>query len=291
MPQILCTFPGRTGDLLWALPTIRAISETYGQPVDLAVSQKYGSGLKPLLLDQPYLGEVHVLAAWGLQETAPISPRIPPSLDADYREDDYDRVFHLGYDGWPTPTLPEDIYMRAVTRYTRGLNPLDLSRPWITPPSYASGLPTQDLAIGFTDEHFELKYGIYWLLRNRWSFSDPPAHALVNVSASPRWNSAIEGGPPPMDWETAAAWISRSRCFVGCCSALHVLAVALGVPAVIVEPAAARLQEVFWPLGFDGDRVQVVRGGDGLPTVDARHTAETIETVWARQRVQEVVQG
>ena len=29
---ILCTFPGKHGDLLWALPTVRAISEPEPDP-------------------------------------------------------------------------------------------------------------------------------------------------------------------------------------------------------------------------------------------------------------------
>lgn len=283
--QILTTFPGRHGDLLWALPTVRAIADTYGELVDLVVSAKYGS-LAPLIERQPYIGEVHVLQAWGLEESAPIGPRVPPALDADYREDAYARVYHLGYEGWPTPNLPMDIWRRAARQEEREieLQPIDLTRPWITPPSSARYLSPSDLAVGFSDEHFELKYGIYFLLYKRYGLQPGASYRTVmNISgaaASPRWQQEAEAFGP--DWEGAAAWISNARCFLGCCSALHVLAVALDVPAVVVEPNPHRLAEVFWPLGFDGPRVQVVRGGDGLPTWDARHTAEAIEAVWAR---------
>ena len=69
-----------------------------------------------------------------------------------------------------------------------------------------------------------------------------------------------------------------------------VLAVALGVPAVIVEPNPMRHNPIFWPLGMDGPQVTCVKGGDGKPTHDARHTADVLReklkatkaTVWRR---------
>jgi hypothetical protein len=276
--------PGRHGDILWSLPSVRAISESLGEPVDLALSARYGA-LQALLERQPYIHEVIVVAGWDVQETAPMTPRTPPAdwLRVCTRPDEW--VVHLGYEGWPDPNLPLDIWHRALAQLHANAVPADairsadLSRPWITPPYPI--MPT-DLTIGFTDEHFELKTGLAQLLINRYTLDG--AQQVVNVSHSPRWNTEGKWSVVNADWETAAAWIAQSRCFVGCCSALQVLAIACGTPAVVVEPAAARLQAVFWPLGFDGDRVQVVRGNDGLPTVDARHTAEAIAAVWARAK-------
>lgn len=269
--RILCTMPGRHGDILWSLPTVRAISEREGVKVSLALSAKYGS-LKPLLARQPYIAEVRVLGAWGLAETAPITPRTPPTLDADHDERDFDQVVHLGYEGWPSAPLPVDIAQRAGVE-------IDLARPWITP---TFSIPRHDICAGFTDEWFELKVGLYWLLFERFVQRARPLVQLVSLSNSPRWNR--EKGTPELRWEGAAAYLATTRLFVGCCSALHVLAVAVGAPAVIVEPAAARLQEVFWPLGFDGPQVRVVRGGDGLPTFDARHTGDLIDQILTDQR-------
>lgn len=279
--RILCSMPGRHGDILWSLVVVRAISETYGERVDLLVSEKYGS-LTGLIERQDYIGRCVADTEWTVTETAPMTPRTPPVDVRDLLHVAYDRVFHLGYEGWPQGSLPEDIYRRANAQFEAGgmLRGLDLTRPWITAPYPVH--PT-DLCVGFTDEHFELKYGITQLLIDRY-FHDPGTRkALVTLSNSPRWNTEGARHVTEPIWEVSAGWLSQTKVFVGCCSALHVLAVAMGVPAVIVEPAAARLQEVFWPLGFDGEKVQVVRGGDGLPTVDARHTAEAIETVWKRQ--------
>lgn len=279
--NILCTFPGRHGDLLWALPTVRAISQRIGEPIDLCVSPTYRS-LVPLIQAQSYIHRVIVPPAWRVIESAPMTPREPPPVDAGLDQRDYDRVFHLGYQGWPEHSLPyeTEACLHAQWKEADGPAPrIDLHTPWVVPPYRQTD--QVDLAIGFTDEHFEIKYGIYWLLRNRFCYGPPmPAQAksVVVVGNSPRWNT--EAGQYAYDWTSAAAWIAASKCFVGCCSALHVLAVAIGTPVVCVEPNPNRHQGVFWPC--EGDQVWKVLGGDGLWTVDARHVGEAIEAVWAR---------
>jgi hypothetical protein len=40
----------------------------------------------------------------------------------------------------------------------------------------------------------------------------------------------------------------------------------------------ARWNPIFYPLGKTG-RVRLVTGNDGLPTIDARHTAEVLREV------------
>lgn len=272
--RILASFPGKHGDLLWALPTVRAISRTYGAPIDLVVSPACGS-LKGLIEQQDYISQVIVDETWVVQDTAPITPRIPPP--AAFLSD---QLFHLGYEGWPSPDLARDIYRRARHTAADGepsvdLADLQLDQPWIAPPY---PLPATDLVVGFTDEHFELKYGLYFLLFDR--CHGATAHPMVNISTSPRWKT--EGGHPGFDWEGAASWIGASRLFVGCCSALHVLAVAMGKPVIVVEPNPHRHADVFYPMGKAG-AVQLLLGNDGQPTVDARHLKDAIAASWARQ--------
>lgn len=270
--RILATFPGKHGDCLWSLPTVRAISETYRTPIDLMISPAIAS-LMSLLERQAYIGAVIVCDTWVLQETAPVSPRTPPCT-ALYAGR-HDQIFHLGYMDWPTPDLPRAVYGRAQVEMGE-LAPLDLDRPWITAP-YT--LPPKDVCVGFTDEHFELKYGLYWLLT-----SAGYAGRMVNVSASPRWRT--EGQQPGFDWLSAAAWLARAHVFLGCCSALHVLACAVGTPVVLMEPSEARWNPIFYPYGKTGPQVQLVLGGDGRPTWDARHVRDTVETqVRARREV------
>jgi hypothetical protein len=258
----LVTFPGRFGDLIWALPTVRAISETFEEPVALQLSVGLDS-ITPLLQRQPYIDSILVDTGWLTQDTAPITPRTPPVT-----AEGYDRVFHLGYDGWPGAPLPIDIYRRAAAQ--EALQAIDLDRPWIGAPYH---LPPMDVAVGFTDEHFELKYGLCWLLQNRFGRS----HKIANLSTSPRWLQ--EGKQLGMDWLSAAAWLSTTQVFLGCCSALHVLACAVGCPVILMEPAEARWADVFYPYGKAGPQVTLVLGNDGRPTWDARHLAEAIERV------------
>jgi hypothetical protein len=270
--RILATMPGRIGDILWAMATVRAISETYGWPVDVAcaTSGKHYESILPLLAHQPYIAETACLADWCPREDGPdpFTPREPPPTAYDAGR--YDQVFHLGYAGWPTPDLARDLYDRFDRQYTAGVvsrapAPLALARPWITPPYTLDPL---DLVVGFTDEHFELKYGCYWLLRHRYG-------SWVTVAGSPRWRD--EAGLSHVPWGTAAAWVASSRLFVGCCSALHVLACAIGTPVVLLEPAPARWNGIFYPYGTYGPQVTLVRGSDGQPTCDARHLIETID--------------
>lgn len=295
--KVLATFPGKYGDILWALPTVRALSEAAGAPVDLVIAGAYGS-IVPLLARQPYLRRVWAMPEWVVQDTAPIAPRVPPTAlpggqpIVEFEPGTYDRVLHLGYEGWPRSPLPYETYATACdavrdTPLYQRLAP-DLDRPWITAPFQWVARP-YPVAVGFTDEHFELKFGIWQLLFRREVREAPDRLGLINLSHGTRWQAEAEYGG--FDWETAASAIAQSEVFLGDCSALHVLACALGVPCVLMEPAPARHHPIFWPFGTDGPRVTQVRGGDGQWTWDARHVWDTIETVRQRRRATTGVSG
>lgn len=287
MSRILCTFPGRHGDLLWALPTVRAIAETTGDPVDLQIAGEFG-GLLPLLLAQPYLGSVFADARWGL--TPPNAWQAPPAWpprreggEAEHFQTPpdppiaYDKVYQLGYRRWPELPLPYEI--DQTVRVDLELPPLDLTRPWIQPPlgfaSWREDQAGRRVAMGWTECHFELKYGLSCLVAAQgWS--------LRPIMSGGRWEA--EGSTDPTTWGRAALVLSQADLFLGDCSALHVLAVALGKPVVLVEPMEARWNPIFYPLGMDGPQVTVVKGLDGQPTFDARHCAETLAKVLERTR-------
>jgi hypothetical protein len=227
--------------------------------VDLVIAAEYGS-LVPLLQHQPYLGTVFADPAWQVQQSAPMTPREPPQIHSEY-----DHVYHLGYDGWPMAPLPDDTARRAGVE-------IDLQRPWMTSPShYDHG----GVVVGFTDEWFELKVGLWELLMRQ-----GPGWYSVSGRRGSRWQQ--EAGHPPIDWLEAAAWIAGAQVFLGCCSALHVLACALGIPCVIAEPAEARHHPIFWPYGTEGPRVLVPKGIDGRQTWDARHVADAVRETLAR---------
>jgi hypothetical protein len=266
--SILCTFPGRHGDLFWALPTVRAISEQAGEPVDLQICGEF-AGLIPLLEAQPYLARIVADSAWGIG-----AGWQPPN-----REDvisPYAATYHLGYRRWPELPLPEETYTLAAHEMTTLLAPLDLGRPWIQTPKRHS----QDwfyhrrthwkIAVGFTECWFELKYGLMKLVEEH----DIDWH-LESCMGGGRWFT--EAGEGSHNWVEAAELISQADLLLGDCSALHVLAVGMGVPVVMVEPMEARWNPIFYPCGKAGGQVTLVIGGDGQPTFDARHTCDTLE--------------
>ncbi len=259
--SILCTFPGRHGDLLWALPTIRAISEAAGEPVDLQIAGEFG-GLLPLLALQPYLRHILADPEWSAGES------MPPTIFGGPKTP----VYHLGYPRWPELPLPFETQETARALMPADLN-LHLDQPWLQ----AIPMPPRDVVFGFTDCWFELKYGLTELLFPDEDREPANVNAIGIFPPGSRW--VTEGDYKPTTWLEAAGWISSARALLTDCSALHVLAVALGIPTVIVEPMEARWNPIFYPLGYDGPQVTVVKGLDGKPTFDARHVTETLSRV------------
>lgn len=282
--KILATFPGRNGDLLWALPTIRALSRRIGAPIDLQICGEFAP-IVPLLELQPYLGTISADPDW---------PLVPPAeWNAPHPPEGYDHVFHLGYRGWPQRPLPFETLHTLNEYLTCNLvqhdcgnsflgADLDLQTPWITAPALFSY--QWAWLYGFTDVYFELKYGLVTLLernRKRFSYGQLPP---TNIGANPRW--VEEAGENATTWLEAAAMLQRTSLLLTDCSALHVLAVALGTPALLVEPMEARWNPIFYPLGMDGPQVTVVQGTDGKPTFDARHVGDALEAAMALRKDQ-----
>lgn len=291
--KILCTFPGKYGDLLWALPTIRAISRRAGEPVDLWVAKPFAS-ITPLLSHQPYLGLVAAIDTWEVRDTAPMTPRAPAILDA--LPTRYDRILNLGYRDWPLPDVARHTWETACQELAPDamLEALDLTTPWIVP---APGSPTGRTAwlAAFTDEYFELKVGVWDLLTDPINFRHPdvrPRYSWegrnsigggpLSISTGARWTR--EAGHSGCEWVQGAAWMTRTGAVLADCSAWHVLAVAMGVPVVMMEPQPMRHNAIFYPVGAAGPQVYLVKGIDNQPTWDARHIGDALEQVLARRR-------
>ncbi len=291
--RVLATMPGRFGDILWALPTVRALREAYGGPIDFLTSIKYGN-LLPLLQRQPYIGQARALCEWAVQETAPMTPREPPM---EILQGEYDAVYHLGYEGWPQPTLAEDIWRRATQQYERvqEAHPLrlDLTRPWITPPAITTVEPRR-VWVAWSEEWFELKVGIlaclsqrfpaleFWWLRPEGGRYGEVDRLVEGIWTEPYHNlrpHALGGNVAMMrcGWAEAASLGASCQVYLGCLSSQWVLANGLGIRCVVVEPNSQRHHPVFWSDG--GGRNRLVRGNDGLPTHDARHTGDVLEEV------------
>lgn len=285
--KILATFPGKFGDLLWALPTLRALSRRIGEPVDLLTTQDMAS-IIPLLTQQPYIRHAFANSHWVDADVYPLERRQPPpeGVEALQVQLRYDHILHLGYPDWPQRGLPyytlDTLNTHAAARELALFDAdLHLEEPWITAGAradwqYAWGGP-QHIAVGFSDEHFELKVGL-WHLIEEGDFH----RGVAVIGQSPRWQD--EAGKGTMNWAESVATLQQAHVCLACCSGLHVLAVACGIPVVMMEPSEARWNKIFYPLGDTGPQVTLVRGTDGLPTFDARHVADTLHSVLTAQK-------
>jgi hypothetical protein len=279
-PSVLCTFPGKYGDLLWALPTVRALADAYGGPVDLLTSERY-SGLNDLISRQPYIRHAMHTSAWVVQDTAPMSPRVPPIEGGAGLE-----VHHLGYEGWPLGTLAQDIWGR-VARSLINVPLLDLDRPWITVPGTTTSTDPY-VWVGWSEEHFELKVGIlvavamrfptykFWWVRPWGGRYDEVDRTTLLETGTQHHRLGPNVAMMRGDWSVTAQIAQGAQCYLGCLSSQWVLANALGKRCVVVEPNEHRWHPVFYR---DAPQNHLVRGNDGRPTFDARHAGDVLEEV------------
>ena len=177
--RILVTHPGRHGDILWALPTVRAISRWAGAKVDFMTSKKYGRVCDLLNAGaSDYIGYAWGDPGWIVEESAPISPRVPP-LPIKYLEPGvgplpghevelkYDLIAHLGYGGWPEKPLALQALAQGITELQADLSQFfDLDEPWLKVKA-AKPEGTSVIAVGWSEEWIELKMGITLALAQR----------------------------------------------------------------------------------------------------------------------------
>lgn len=277
--MINVSHPGRYGDLLWALPTVRALAAQHGPvrlhlPVDPANTTPM-IAIAPLLEQQPYIGEVVIRQDWSIEQEAPRRPRYPLP---EYRLYGDGSWFNLGYREWPTAPLPF---------YTAQLAGLEFEpdwSPWITAPRLHTE-PGDLVLYHWSDRWFELKYG----LTNILSRTLPVTAWTIRVSPqTERWD--VHPYARRTSIRDLAYHIAGASIVVTDCSMAHVLAAAMGKRCVVVEPEDARHHFIFWPGSLQDERghwhqadndfgrlIYPVIGGDGKPSFDARHTADLIK--------------
>lgn len=235
MSKILVTHGGKVGDCLWALPSVRALSEQQDMKVDMVVST-YLRPLVPLIKAQSYINDCFVQEAWDVEFTAPISPRVPPiNISAPY-----DLIWDASMIGWPKPTIIEDHARRAGVSF-------DPWEPWLKPLTERStGMGVYPIGVCFTSEWAELKAGlILGLLRHfpeeKFVWLTYPDDRLAQEFTYPFRNiqtvyTSISG---LSDWQVGCKMV------ICCKSMARVMAVGLGVPTVVCEPSEPRRNPVF----------------------------------------------
>ena len=261
---VLCTIPGKHGDILWSLPTVRAVGGAFRTRVDLLISERYGTH-RELVERQPYIGRVHVSNRWREAHSESAWEPFDSALHHEPLETpECDRLIHLGYQARPDRSLPEFIYAHAAAVLADvSLAPLRLDVPWIDVRSpKRSSMPV--IAVGWSNEQLDYKSAVTRELQQ----------LLPSVTFA-----AI---PPNTNWIDAAQQIASSDLFLGCCSALHVVACAVGTPALIVEPDSRRWDAVLYPFGTDGPRTHLFRAS-GIALDDAPRIARTMDAVPSRR--------
>jgi hypothetical protein len=230
--KFLATFSGRFGDILWSLPTVRALSQMNGAKFDFACMPQYRS-LLPLLSCQSYIDKAFVLEDW-ICTGSPHGdqPWHPPK----HVEATYERCWHLTYKGHPGINaeplpLPEFIAHQQGLSF-HGMQP----RIWLNEP----------LSIGIQTEEFTRTVELYgkghYLVAVGFNASYPdekceflrqvvaatyPHMEFVNIAMMP-WCQAV------------VALLNYADVFMGCRSANYVLAHGTEKQVLTYEPDSSR---------------------------------------------------
>lgn len=268
--------PGKFGDLLWALPTARAIAERDGENINLVIPGSLAPLTWLLGMQTDYISSVEIDPSWEVLDTAPATPISPPKDPT---------MPSLGYPQWPIHTLPFEVAYNAAVG---GADNPRYWRPWINVASFTRGLADEKcLIVHWTDRWFELKLGILRELARAFP------RVAIEWYAAPGTRMA-EAGANECDWVALARTMTGKQVVLTDCSSAHVLAMAVGVPNVIVvEPETDRHHFIFWP-GSDphwqptdtplGRTIRPVLGNDRRPTFDSRHTIDAINEVFNAPR-------
>lgn len=243
MSKILCTFSGKYGDILWSLPTARALSFLHGCKVDFATMPQYKS-LIPLLEKQFYIEKAMVFDDWILHHSNyGDQPWLPPSHQkcggTTNCQSGWERCYHLGYRAHPG--LPFGQPNMAVMDYIAWQQGVKLKDPLpfigglcdrvVVSKVYAgfdrelrATVVDDFVTYAFNEQYKEMKDKFLEALREKLGIRV----RLVDVTR--------------YAWLEAAEYIQGSLAFVGCRSANWVIANGLNKWILCYEPHPARTQ-------------------------------------------------
>lgn len=281
------SLPGKAGDILWAMPTVRAISKMLGQPLDVYLPAEF-KRLAGLLRAQPYVEAVYAVAQeqWPIEMTGPIQPWAMPGAGKE--------VFHLGHTEWPETILPFQYLLNFERRYGPEFETLSLKGfmdPWIEVPEdlgdfacpscegHADFNSPDTIFFGCNQDWIELKMGVLVALLA--STNSMTYYQLVDMPGGRHKEFADILCISDEAWFDSGSWLETAHLmkhcgyYVGGLAAQWVLACAMGIPCIVFDPAEGRHHPIFW---WDGDgRNKKVLGGDGKPTWDARAVVEAVK--------------
>lgn len=228
MSKILCTFSGEYGDILWSLPTVRAVAQITDGKVDFACMPDYVS-LLPLIQAQPYIDKAFVIPEWiKWHSNHGAQPWHPPKAQTN---DIYERCFHLTYQSHPGlggARLP----LIDFTAHQQGMKLKD-PLPFLFVPFVEEDkcgdvefkrLCDGVVAVAFNAQYVELKKQF---MDELYRHPKMKRTGFVDTTVYP--------------WLEAAKEIKNATCFIGCRSSNYVIANGVGQKNIFTfEPHPAR---------------------------------------------------
>ncbi|MDE1971279.1 MAG: hypothetical protein KGI50_06935 [Patescibacteria group bacterium] len=226
--SILATFSGKFGDILWALPAVKALSEKHGEQLDFGIMPEYRK-LLPLLSQQPYIKSAYVIEEWAFQGSPyGDQPWCPPQQC----EIGYSDIYHLTYRVHP---MMQGLNLaQAISQNAGGVS---ISAPFIFLEQewqWVKSRRNSMISVGFNPECYAEKLSFLEQLRSVFRHL-----SFVRVENE--------------TWTDAAQIIKKSTCFFGDMSSLHVLALGLGKECFIYEPNPDRRNSTTYrsPVGVE----------------------------------------
>lgn len=202
MRKIAATFPGKVGDILWSLPTVREISKLAGKPVDFYVMPHF-DGVCELIESQPYINKCEGINGWEVDGNKALQDWEPP-----YLPDMYDAVYHLGYKSYPSYPLVLHAAMTANISWTQPVLPFIEAEP----------KGNYDVIFGFSvyvDPIVD-------------DFIDKVVNKVMEKFPSLKW---INGSQLP--WKEFAEYTAGSKVYIGDKTGMHVIAHGLNKDFII----------------------------------------------------------
>lgn len=221
MGFIACSHPGKMGDALYALPTIRHLARTNKATVDFFTSE-YCRPILRLMQNQAVIRDAFILPNYVIENTkCGVQPwRMPIALG------NYDKVFHLGFRAEPDRRLDRFIAMQTgiSEEHLDGIKydymPIEtLNEPYII------------LAPSGKKQHLHMDVLLELL--------DKSPVTVVQVGGPEEGIKHRNGlDLTGLDMWDTLPWIANSIGFVGLLSANLVLANGFDIPKVCLVPRA-----------------------------------------------------
>jgi len=221
--EVLVTFSGKAGDILWSLPTVRHISTMLGVKVSMGVMPAYES-LVPLLKSNSYIQDAFTIPEW-ITTGSPHGDQPWQPQNDDTLQKEYDSVYHLTYRSHPHGNQPLIDFVAQQQNITlpEPVCPFIDSKDW-------EPYKETYIAYAFNEMYKDQKETFLGCLS-----------AMLGTSGLSSYIPVEFVDVSKLEWNIAKYVIKYAVCFVGCKSANYVLANGVGQRNIFsYEPCYAR---------------------------------------------------